>query len=175
MARSLTAALTGLRPGTTYHYRLVATSDAGSSRGADVAFTTVGVTLAAPALRVVYGRGILLAGTVPVKRAGEVVTVFAQAFGGGSFASIATVLTAADGTWRYLAKPRIRTSYQASWNGGMSAADDRGRPAVDLAAPDLGRAAVDARRRRSTPSPAASSSSSGETRPGAGSRSSVSA
>ena len=172
-ARSLTAALTGLRPGTTYHYRLVATSDAGSSRGADVAFTTVGVTLTAPALHVVYGRGILLAGTVPVKRAGEVVTVFAQAFGGGSFASIATVLTAADGTWRYLAKPRIRTSYQASWSGGMSAADDRGRPAVDLAAPDLGRPAVDARRRRCAPSPAASSSSSGETRPGAGSRSSV--
>ena len=132
-ARSLTAAVTGLRPGTTYHYRLVATSDAGSSPGADVAFTTVGVTLAAPALRVVYGRGILLAGTVPVKRAGEVVTVFAQAFGGGSFASIATVLTAADGTWRYLAKPRIRTSYQASWNGGMSAAATVGvRPSISL-------------------------------------------
>jgi hypothetical protein len=132
-ARSLTAAVTGLRPGTTYHYRLVATSDAGSSPGADVAFTTFGVTLAAPALRVVYGRGILLAGTVPVKRAGEVVTVFAQAFGGGSFASIATVLTAADGTWRYLAKPRIRTSYQASWNGGMSAATTVGvRPSISL-------------------------------------------
>ena len=132
-ARSLTAAVTGLRPGTTYHYRLVATSDAGSSRGADVAFTTVGVTLAAPAFHVVYGRGILLAGTVPVKRAGETVTLFAQAFGAGSFASIATVLTAADGTWRYLAKPRIRTSYQASWGGGMSAPTTVGvRPSISL-------------------------------------------
>ena len=132
-ARSVGAPLSGLTPGTTYHYRLVATSDAGTSRGADVTFATVGVTLATPALRVVYGRGITLSGTVPIKRAGEVVTVFAQPFGEGSFRSIATVLTAADGTWRYLAKPRIRTSYMASWNHGRSRATAVGvRPAVSL-------------------------------------------
>ncbi len=132
-ARGLTAGLSGLASGTTYHYRLVATSDAGTSHGADVAFTTVGVTLTAPALRVVYGRGILLAGSVPTKRAGETVTVFAQRFGDGSSSSIATVLTAADGTWRYLAKPTIRTSYQASWNRGMSGSTTVGvRPAVAL-------------------------------------------
>ena len=132
-ARSVGVSLSGLTPGTTYHYRLVATSDAGTTRGADVAFTTVGVTLTAPALYVVYGRGILLAGTVPTKRAGEVVTVFAQTFGGGSFSSIATVLTAADGTWRYLAKPRIRTEYLASWAGAKSSATAVGvRPAISL-------------------------------------------
>ena len=132
-ARSVGVELTGLTPGATYHYRLVATSDAGTSRGADVSFATVGVTLVAPALRVVYGRGITLSGTVPLKRAGEVVTVFAQPFGGGSFRSIATVLTAADGTWRYLAKPTIHTSYTASWNRGMSSATAVGvRPAVSL-------------------------------------------
>ncbi len=132
-ARSVGAPLSGLTPGTTYHYRLVATSDAGTSRGADVSFATVGVTLATPALRVVYGRGITLSGTVPLKRAGEVVTIFAQPFGEGSFRSIATVLTAADGTWRYLAKPVIRTSYMASWNRGMSSATAVGvRPAVSL-------------------------------------------
>jgi hypothetical protein len=125
--------LTGLTPGTTYHYRLVATSDAGTGRGADAAFTTVGVTLATPARLVVHGRGLTLSGSVPVKRAGETVTVFAQPFGEGSFRSIATVLTAADGTWRYLAKPRIRTSYLASWNGGRSSATTVGvRPAVSL-------------------------------------------
>jgi hypothetical protein len=32
--------ITDLLPGTTYHYRLVATSDAGTTRGADRAFTT---------------------------------------------------------------------------------------------------------------------------------------
>jgi hypothetical protein len=129
----VTASLSGLTAGTLYHYRLVATSDAGTSRGADATFTTLGATLTASALLVVHGRGIQLAGTVPVKRAGEVVAVFAQAFGGSSFRSIATVLTAADGTWRYVAKPRIRTSYLARWNGGMSAATTVGvRPSISL-------------------------------------------
>src|SRR5207249_3985955 len=37
---SVSAPLAGLTPGTTYHYRLVATSSAGTSRGADGIFTT---------------------------------------------------------------------------------------------------------------------------------------
>ena len=132
-ARTVTASLTRLTPGTTYHYRLVATSDAGTGRGADATFTTIGVTLATPAPLVVYGRGLTLSGSVPVKRAGETVIVFAQPFGEGSFRSVATVLTAADGTWRYLARPRIRTSYLASWNGGRSGTTVVGvRPAVAL-------------------------------------------
>ncbi len=132
-ARSVGVLLTGLTPGTTYHYRVVATSDAGTGRGGDVAFTTIGVTFATPAARVVYGRRVTLSGSVPTRRAGEAVTLFAQPFGEGSFRSIATILTAADGTWRYLAKPTIRTSYLASWNGGRSAAKEVGvRPAVAL-------------------------------------------
>jgi hypothetical protein len=132
-ARNVSAPLTRLTPGTTYHYRLVATSDAGTGRGADATFTTVGVTLSTPALLVVYGRGLTLSGSVPVKRAGETVMIFAQPFGEGSFRSIATVLTATDGTWRYVARPRIRTSYLASWNGGRSGTTTVGvRPGVSL-------------------------------------------
>ena len=132
-ARAVTAALSGLRPGTTYHYRLVARNDAGTSRGANASFTTVGVTLTIPALRVVYGRGILLSGFVPTRRAGETVTVFAQPLGEGSPRSVANVLTAADGSWRWLAKPRIRTSYAAQWAGALSAASVVAvRPAVSL-------------------------------------------
>ena len=37
---SVSAGLTGLRPGTTYHYRLVASNADGTSRGADMTFTT---------------------------------------------------------------------------------------------------------------------------------------
>jgi hypothetical protein len=142
-ARSVGASLSGLTPGTTYHYRLVATSDAGTSRGADVSFTTVGVTLATPARLVVYGRRLTLSGSVPTKRAGEVVTVLAQRFGEASFRSVATVLTAADGTWRYLARPTIRTSYRASWNRGLSPAAAVGvRPAVSLRRTASGRLAT---------------------------------
>ena len=77
-ARAVSAAVSGLKPGTTYHYRLVARNDAGTTRGADAALTTVGVTLTAPAFQVVYGRGILLSGLVPTRRAGETVIVFAS-------------------------------------------------------------------------------------------------
>ena len=70
---------------------------------------------------------------MPTRRAGETVTVFAQPLGEGSPRSVATVLTAADGSWRWLAKPRIRTSYAAQWAGALSAASVVGvRPAVSL-------------------------------------------
>jgi len=39
--QAVTAAITGLTAGTTYHFRLVATSPAGTSTGADQAFTTL--------------------------------------------------------------------------------------------------------------------------------------
>jgi hypothetical protein len=142
-ARSVTAAISNLRPATTYHFRLVASSDAGTSRGADLAFTTAGVTLTVPALRVVYGRAVTLSGTVPTRRAGEVVVVLAQRLGEGSFRTVASVLTGADGAWSYLARPTIRTSYAASWQSGTSPATVVGvRPAVSLRRITRGRLVV---------------------------------
>jgi hypothetical protein len=124
-------ALTSLRTGTAYHYRLVARNVAGTIRGADLTFTTTGVTLAAQARKVVYGRSVMLSGLVPTGRAGEPVTVFAEEFGGGSPRSIATVVAGDGGVWRYLARPRIRTSYVAGWNGATSRATVIGvRPRV---------------------------------------------
>ena len=142
-ARAVAEPLAGLAVGTVYHFRLVAESDAGTSRGADVAFTTLGVTLAIPAHRVVFGRGLMLSGSVPTRRAGESVILFAQRLGDGSPRSIATVLTVADGSWRYLAKPTIQTSYVASWGGSQSAAAVVAvRPAVSLRRTASGRLAT---------------------------------
>jgi hypothetical protein len=121
-ARAVAATLSGLTAGTVYHFRLVARNGFGTTHGADATFTTVGVTLAAPAQRVVFGRRLMLSGTVPTRRAGEVVTVLAQVYGRDSFESVASVTTAADGSWRYLARPRIRTAYAVSWERGRSAA-----------------------------------------------------
>jgi hypothetical protein len=124
-------ALTRLRTATTYHYRLVARNVAGTIRGADVTFTTTGVTLAAHAHKVVFGRAVMLSGLVPTRRAGESVTVFAERFGWGSPRSIATVVTGDGGVWRYLARPTIRTSYMANWSGVTSRATVIGvRPRV---------------------------------------------
>jgi len=77
------------------------------------------VSLTAQARRVVFGRGVMLSGIVPSGRAGETVTLLARSYGAGSRV-IAAVVTDASGSWRYLAKPAIRTDYTATWNGATS-------------------------------------------------------
>src|SRR5579864_7475952 len=51
---SVSAGLSNLAAGTTYHYRLVAKSNAGTTHGADQSFSTTGVTIHAAAVAVVY-------------------------------------------------------------------------------------------------------------------------
>ena len=114
---NVSIAVTRLRAATTYHYRLVAMNSAGTRRGADVTFATAGLTLAAQAQGVVYGRAVMLSGRVPSGKAGETVTLFAEVFGRGSPMSVATLVTVGGGVWQYLARPPILTSYLASWNG----------------------------------------------------------
>src|SRR5262249_8750145 len=46
----VTAQLTGLRPTTTYHVRVVATTDDGTTAGADLTFTTAGPSDPAPVI-----------------------------------------------------------------------------------------------------------------------------
>ena len=119
--KSVSAAIKNLVSGTVYHYRLVGKNDAGTTAGADGTFQTAGVTLTAVTRAVVFGRTIYLRGAVPMPAAGQAVTVYAQPYGTPSFQSIAVVLTAADGSWAYLAKPTIATAYRAGWQGGTSA------------------------------------------------------
>ncbi|HEX6762187.1 MAG TPA: hypothetical protein VF094_05260 [Gaiellaceae bacterium] len=119
--RSVSSAIRNLVSGTVYHFRLVAKNDAGTTAGADGTFQTAGVTLTALTHQVVFGRTIYLRGAIPMPAAGQAVTVYAQPYGTPSFRSIAVVLTAADGSWAYLAKPTIATAYRAAWQGGTSA------------------------------------------------------
>ena len=116
----VSAALSNLVSSTTYHFRLVAKSDAGTTHGADQTFVTTGVTLRASTLTVVYGQRVTLSGVVTGGQTGDTVTVFAQPYGGMSFHSIATVLTTAGGAWSYAAKPSISTEYQAVWKTAPS-------------------------------------------------------
>lgn len=119
--QAVSAQLSGLVPATTYHYRLVAKSDAGTTRGGDAVVTTLGVTLNVVAQQTVYGARVRLFGQVPTRVGNEQVIVFAQPFGEGSPRAVATVLTAADGTWQYLARPGIATTYTASWRNRLAA------------------------------------------------------
>lgn len=132
---AVTAPLSNLAAGTTYHYRLVAKSAAGTTRGADQTLATTGVTLHAAAVAVVYGQAVTLSGTVTSGQAGETVTVYSKPLGQGSFASVATLLTTAGGGWTYAARPKILTQYEATWKSATSAQTSVGvHPLVTLRA-----------------------------------------
>ena len=132
-SRSVSATVQGLVASTVYHVRLVAKSDAGTTVGPDATFQTAGVTLTVAVHSLVYGRTILLSGAVPTRTANSPVTIYAQPYGETSPHSIAVVLTRADGTWSYLAKPTIGTAYLAGWAGGTTAPVGVGvHPAVTL-------------------------------------------
>lgn len=134
-AVAVSAPLSGLSAGTTYHFRLVATNSAGTTTGADVVFTTTGaaVTLVATSSRVIFGLPVRLVGVIGTKQADQRVTVFAQRSGAGSFSAVTTVLTGAGGTWTLLVHPKIGTSYKALFNGAASPIAAIGvRPAVTL-------------------------------------------
>jgi hypothetical protein len=115
--------ISSLSPGTTYHYRIVATNSAGTSRGADRSFKTGTQSVAIANARriVVYGRTTILSGTVSSQRAGETVSVLAQPFGQTSFSSIASVSTTTSGGWTHIAQPTIRTTYKVQWQSATSA------------------------------------------------------
>src|SRR5262249_27742775 len=93
-AVAVSAALAGLAPGTTYHYRLVASSSAGTTTGSDLTFSTpLAVTINTNGFRVVAGNYVTLSGTVTGAPSGMVVTIYGQSFGSASNAQVATVLT----------------------------------------------------------------------------------
>jgi hypothetical protein len=142
--RTVSAPIGGLTPGTTYHFRLVATSSAGTGYSADATFATVGpaVTISASATTVVFGRRVTLHGTVSSKQANASVGIYALRQGAGSFTAVATVLTGAGGTWSLSVKPAIRTTYKALFGGGSAVKTVFVRPAVSLAARSNGRFAT---------------------------------
>src|SRR5262249_27309242 len=134
-ARNVSAAISGLMPGTTYHVRLVATNGLGTTTGADTTFVTSGPAVKfEPSLSVVVQQNVvMLSGCVASGKPNESVIVYAQRYASGSFASIATVLTDSGGTWRLAVRPRILTTYKAVWNGSTSAnVSINVRPSVTL-------------------------------------------
>ena len=138
--RNVSEAIGNLNPGTTYHYRLVASNSVGTSFGGDTTFTTAGppLTLSTSTSSVVLGGSATLSGKVSSGRSNESVAVFAQRYASGSFAGVATVLTDAGGVWTLRVRPRIATTYKAVWSGNTSPTVTVGvHPAISLRA--LGR------------------------------------
>jgi plastocyanin len=67
-----------------------------------------------------YGATITLTGQVNSKKAGEQVALVATPNGQPSPVVLATVITGTDGTFAYMTKPQLLTSYQATWKGASS-------------------------------------------------------
>jgi Tfp pilus assembly protein PilV len=120
-ATAVNAQLANLAPGTTYHFRLVASSAAGTNASADVTLTTpAAVVLNAGATRVVAGHYVELSGTAFGGQPGVSVTILAQPLGAAAPTTVGTVLTGGAGAWNYLARPSIQTTYTASAESGTS-------------------------------------------------------
>ncbi|HEX4518909.1 MAG TPA: fibronectin type III domain-containing protein [Gaiellaceae bacterium] len=130
----VSAAIAKLTAGTTYHYRLVATSSAGTVNGSDVTFTTVAaLTLTASTAQAVYGTIVTLSGAVWSRQTGVKITIYGQAIGSRSFSTLGSSLTGAGGTWSFPVRPKLQTAYRASASDGTSATATIGvRPAVSL-------------------------------------------
>jgi hypothetical protein len=133
--RGVSAAIGNLAPGTTYHYRVVASNSAGTARGADVAFTTVAIAVNAgtSSYTATYAHFVRLSGTISSGQSGATVTIMAQRFGESGPSATGTALTGTGGSWSYLAKPTIMTTYTATWSGASSSPLTIGvRPTVSL-------------------------------------------
>ena len=106
-ATTVAAALTGLRPYTRYHWRLVATNAAGTTRGPDKTFTTAraptAVSLALSRKTVAWGLGLSLGGRVTGPGSSALIVALEQQrfpFDVG-FKEIGTARTSKDGGYLF--------------------------------------------------------------------------
>ena len=134
-AQNVTATVSNLAPGTTYHFRLVASNASATITGSDATFTTFAptLTLSTSTGIVTFGQEVVLSGDLSTRVANRTVTVYAQRRDQDSFASLGTVLTRSDGTWSLTLRPSIGALYKATCDGGVSGVRTIGvRPAVSL-------------------------------------------
>ena len=117
-----------LRPGRTYSFKF---DVAGTYRYRDALVpTSIGtikvagappaVTLATSLPQITYGTRITLSGQINSKRAGENVQLNYLAYGQGSEAVLATVITGVDGTFSFNVTPKLLTTYRATWKTASS-------------------------------------------------------
>jgi hypothetical protein len=77
-----------------------------------------GLTLTASKALVVYGAKVTLAGKASPAKAGVSVELWARPYPEPAFAKVATVATAADGSYGFALPPRIRTEYRTQFTDG---------------------------------------------------------
>lgn len=122
----VSAGLTGLKPSTTYHYRLVATNPSGTSQGVDKTFTTLApgqappggnaVTITNAPPSIAFGKTTTIAGNVTGdNNVGVEVTLQGQPLAspaGTKFTDVATTTTNGSGAYFFVVSPTENTRFQ---------------------------------------------------------------
>jgi hypothetical protein len=114
-ANGVSAHVTGLNPGTTYHFRLEASSSAGTTLGKDAHFTTLPrLTIAAHPAPVVFGSTTTITGQLQSGgNGGRTVELQANPYPYSGFATVATTTTDTAGHYSFASvKPTVNTRYR---------------------------------------------------------------
>lgn len=118
---SVSLAVGNLAVQSTYHYRVVAMSRAGTSYGVGlIVLTGAPLTLTSTPATISYGQTVKLSGALESGLAGQVVTLQSERFNETAFSGLGTTTTGANGTWTFIARPTARTTYKAIIAAGTS-------------------------------------------------------
>jgi hypothetical protein len=112
---SVSARITGLAPGMTYHFRVEATNSAGTTLGKDRRFTTLPrLTIAAKPALLVFGSTTTISGQLQSEsNAGETVELEADPYPYGGFATVATTTTDSLGRYTFAGRrPGLNTRFR---------------------------------------------------------------
>ena len=111
---AVSAAISGLTPGTTYHFRLVATNASGTKAGGDKTFrTAAGISLTASRRTITFGGQTVLSGQLAAASPGGVkVTLEADPapFNPSEFKAVTTATTDATGKFTFAQAPGANTA-----------------------------------------------------------------
>jgi hypothetical protein len=113
-ATNVAADVTGLTPGTTYHYRLVATNASGSIPGKDKQFTTrPAVSIGTSATTILWGRSVTVSGQVfGTAVSGITVALQENPYPFGGFGQVATTTTDTSGHYQFIRPVVANTAYR---------------------------------------------------------------
>ena len=123
-AKSVSAQITGLAPGTTYHFRLEATNSAGTTLGKDAHFRTLPrLTIAAKPGRIVFGSSTTIRGQLQSETgAGKSIELQANPYPYSGFVTVATTTTDSLGRYAFTGqRPTVITRYRTTTTKAPSA------------------------------------------------------
>lgn len=117
---AVSATIGSLTPGTTYHYRLVATNASGTTTGSDKTFKTStpsSVTIAPSPSTITFGQSTTLKGKGP---AHTTITLQRAASSTGPYSNVASTTSSNGGNYSFVQTPGARTFYRAVAGGVTS-------------------------------------------------------